>query len=309
MPPDQILQRGRREKIFLAQPQFLPRRRRVRGVKHLRNRLSLHPPGLRAGMVTLVEQIQPQFIPRPGGPQPQRVHPLGPPAHHRRVIGGGDHDLLRLPRIRPAMGAHRAAKPDLVLHLRPFKLPRVAKAQPVLRLLLLHAVGNDLPEQPVFVANAVTIARDPQCRQTLHKARRQPPQPAIAECCIRLQRPQILQIHIQPRQRLAHRPHDVQIVQIIEQQPPDQKLQRQIIHPLLPLPLRRLQALQPRLHREIPHHDGGRQQPVPLGENRRAQSLRRTIRPRTGRCLSAGRAARRAGAVFAVHCRCLPKPL
>ena len=75
----------------------------------------------------------------------------------------------------------RAAEVDVVDHLGPLELPRVAERQPVLRIFLLPAVLDDLAEQAVVVADAVAVGGDAERRHAFHEAGGEPAEAAVAE--------------------------------------------------------------------------------------------------------------------------------
>ena len=93
-------------------------------------------------------------------------------------------------------------------------------------MFLLHAIGDDLAEQAVLVADAVAEGVDLQRRHALHEAGGEPAEAAIAERRIRLLLPQRLQIHSLERQRLAHGVHQAEIAHRVEQQAADQEFER-----------------------------------------------------------------------------------
>ncbi|MBM0203189.1 hypothetical protein JNW90_08795 [Micromonospora sp. STR1s_5] len=106
--------------------------------------------------------------------------------------------------VRPADQLHRAAEADMVLDVRPLEFPGIAEGQPILGDLLLPAIRDRLPEQAVIVADAVAEGRDVEGRERFHEAGREPPEPAIAERRIRLDRAQAVEVHAEPVQRLTH---------------------------------------------------------------------------------------------------------
>ena len=60
-------------------------------------------------------------------------------------------------------------------------LPRIRPAEPVVRLFLLPAVPDGLFEDAVFVAQAVAHGRELHRGHRVEEARRQAPEPAIAQ--------------------------------------------------------------------------------------------------------------------------------
>jgi hypothetical protein len=61
----------------------------------------------------------------------------------------------------------------------------------------------DWLEQPVFVADAIAVGRHAQGRERLQKTRRQPAQPAIAECGVGFVPDYLRRVAAQLRQRLV----------------------------------------------------------------------------------------------------------
>ena len=89
---------------------------------------------------------------------------------------------------RPGIGAQGAAaqlERAVELHfdrlVRARDLPRVRAAEPVVRLLVLPAVLDGLPEDAVLVAQAVAHGRELHRRHRVEEARGQAPEPAVAQ--------------------------------------------------------------------------------------------------------------------------------
>ena len=89
--------------------------------------------------------------------------------------------------IELGRGFNRSAKADFIFALAPFKFPRVAMNQPILRQFNLHAVDDFLAEQAVAIANAVTKGRNAKARHAFHEAGRKAAQAAIAKRRVRFQ--------------------------------------------------------------------------------------------------------------------------
>ena len=237
MPPDNVLQRGGGEEIFLPQPQLLPRRRTVGGIENAGQRLGPVAFGQRAQMVAGIELVEQDRIDRLRLPQAQRIDPLAAPAGDRRVIGGGDHPFGGTPAhligaAILALGRIDApAEPDLVTRLAPLELPGVAVRQPVFRQFHLPAVADLLPEHAVHITDAIAIGGDVDRRHALHEARRQPPQATIAQRRIRLQRSDQVQVDAQRVERGLQIVQHLHIGCGIAHQPADQEFQAQIIDP------------------------------------------------------------------------------
>ena len=106
------------------------------------------------------------------------------------------------------------------------------------------------------------MGRDTERRHAVHEAGRQPPQPAVAERGVRLQRAQLVEIDAQAGQRGAGRLHQIEIGQRVEQQAPDEKFDREVVDLL---PRRRLVApplIHPAVDDAIAHRERGGDEPI-----------------------------------------------
>ena len=237
MPPDQILQRCGDEEELLAQAEFLAGRRGIARVENLGDRFGPHSRRQGADVVALVERVEPQRVGRTGRPQAQGVDVLAAPAHHGNVIGHGFDGFGRMPCVaRDTIGRfddlHGSAKADVVGDLGARELPGIAEGEPVLRIFVLPAVLDDLPEQAVIVADAVAVGRNRQGRHAFHEAGSKPAEAAVAEGGIGLDLAQAVEVDAKPGQGLAHRLGQAEIHQGIEQQPAHQELERHVVHAL-----------------------------------------------------------------------------
>ena len=99
MAAQDVLQRGGGEEELLAQAQFLAGGRRVGRIEHAGKAFGLVAFAQRADVVAGVEGVEQDRVDRLRGPEAQRVDALGAPADDRRVEGGGDDALGRLPDV------------------------------------------------------------------------------------------------------------------------------------------------------------------------------------------------------------------
>src|SRR6516164_10680209 len=76
---------------------------------------------------------------------------------------------------------HPTAELDVVDHLGALKFPRVGERQPLFRMFLLPAILNDLLKQPVIIADAVAVCRDPKARHAFDKAGGEAAETAVAQ--------------------------------------------------------------------------------------------------------------------------------
>ena len=210
MAADEVLQRGGGEEILLPQPQFLALGRGVVGIEHARDRLGAGARRGGADQVAVVERGQLQRRGRARRPQPQRVDVAAAPAGDRRVVRHRQHRLGRIPdRARGRLVAAEifddAAETDGVARFAVGEFPRIAVRQPLLRKFVLPAVLDALLEQPVLVADAVAVSRNAERRHRVHEAGGQPPEPAIAECGVRLDLAQSVEIDAERGERAPRR--------------------------------------------------------------------------------------------------------
>ena len=99
MAAQDVLQRGGGEEELLAQAQLLAGRGGIGRIKHAGEAFGLVAFAQRADVVAGIEGVEQDRVDRMGGPEPQRVDALGAPADDRRVAGGGDDALGRLPDV------------------------------------------------------------------------------------------------------------------------------------------------------------------------------------------------------------------
>src|SRR5215469_13881212 len=137
-------------------------------------------------MISLVDHVEVERINGAGRPEAQRIDVPSAPANDRRVVRNRLDGFAAMPeRLRATFCRsgllHPTAELDVVDHLRALKFPRVGERQPLFRMFLLPAVPDDLLKQPVIIADAVAIGRDPKARHALDKAGGEASQTAVAE--------------------------------------------------------------------------------------------------------------------------------
>ena len=160
---------------------------------------------------------------------------------------------------------HRAAaEVHHVLDLGPRKLPRIARAQPVVRRFDLLAVDDLLTEHAVFVADAVAEARNAERRHRIEKAGREPAEAAVAERGVRLDIGQRIHVDAETRERFLHLVVDAEREQGVRKRPADQEFHRQVVDALHVLFVLQARGLHP-----------ARDQPVAHGERRGVQPVMR----------------------------------
>ena len=159
-------------------------------------------------------------------------------------------------------GLDGSAEADHVGHLRPLELPRVAGGQPVLGQLELPAVAQHLSEDAVVVANAVPVRRDSERGHALHEARREPAEAAVAQRGVRFECAQAVEIDFEAAQRRARGFGDPEVAERVEQQAPDQELEREVVDPLAAVAIGAARGVDPAVDDVVARHERGRHQPV-----------------------------------------------
>ena len=279
MAPDDVLQRGGGEEVFLPQAQFLASLVRVGRIEDAGDRLGLVGFDQGADVIAGIEGVEQDRVERLGAPQAQRVHAASAPADDRRVVGDGENALGRAPDLpgRAAGlldGGDLAAEADLVGKFAALELPGIAMGEPGFGQLHLGAVGDFLAEEAVDVADAVAEAGNVGGGHRLHEAGGEAAEAAIAERGVGLQQFDEIEIDAIARQRLADRLGQVEIVDRVAQQAADQEFHRQVADALLAAGLGALGGFHPLVD-----------DPVADDQRRRLEPV---VAPRLGRGLADG---------------------
>ncbi len=270
MAVDDVLQGRGDEEVLLAQPQLLAGRRRIARIEEFRDRLGARHFRHRAEMVAAVERLELHRIDRARRPQPQRVDVPAAPADDRGIEGDrldrfvrNPLDLLRA--VRPVDAQDVAAIMNVVDDVRALELPRVAGVQPVFGKLLLPSFRDELLEQAMLVADAVTLRRDGKARHAVHEAGGEPSEAAVAKCCVRLNFGNVAQADAEIAQRGLEPAHQLHVAERIAEQPADQEFEREIVDALLSAPSRLALGFEPALHDPVAQRQRRGNEPVVLG--------------------------------------------
>src|SRR5579862_4859153 len=103
-----------------------------------------------------------------------------------------------------AVALRIAAQTHLDRPLGPRNLPRIAEAQPLVRLLHLPAIHDLLLEDPELVANAVADARNLQRRQGVEETGGESSEAAVAETRFLLAGEDRVEVQPELGHRIAH---------------------------------------------------------------------------------------------------------
>ena len=235
MPPDDLIDAGAHEEVFLLQAQLLAM---LSGI------IRIDVAGDLLDLVDIVAQICRfhEVLSDLRIPQAQRVGHLGVVADDRHIIRHRahhegrdmvDHGLAVLiePHVHMAAELHVAGMLDLA------HFPDVAILQPYIRHFHLLIVLDLLFEQTVLIADAVAMSRKVQRSQGIQEAGGQAAQSAVAQTCVCLQLLDVVDVDAKVRKAFLDDVVDPQVHEIIGEETPDQKFHGKIIHLLLLIPL------------------------------------------------------------------------
>src|SRR6266850_3232117 len=76
------------------------------------------------------------------------------------------------------------AQTDVIDRFRSRKLPRVSKREPILRVLLLPPIFDNLSKHSMVVADAIAVGWNSEARQAFHETGSEPAQATIAQSSI-----------------------------------------------------------------------------------------------------------------------------
>ena len=125
-----------------------------------------------------------------------------------------------------------AVELDRIQHFWSGEFPRIAVAQPVVRMLDLLAVFDLLVEHAVFVADAVAVARQFKRRHRVEEAGGEAPKPAVAETGIELDFVDFLNVLSEFVERFLEFLAQPEIQYRIAEGASDQEFERQVVNPL-----------------------------------------------------------------------------
>ena len=269
VPPQEVLERRRREKDLLPESQLVSGGGVVARVQHPRDRLEPHAVGEGADMISTIEVLEIELIGGARRPQPQRVDVHAAPPGDGRVVrhrldavGRVPHRARRAVRIRHDL--HRSAEADGVGDLGPRELPRIARRQPVLGKFHLLAVLQHLAKDAVVVSDAVAVRRNPERRHALHEAGGEAAEAAIAQRRVGLELAQPVEVDAEVREGGASRVGEPEVAEGVEQHPTGEKLEGKVADAFAALAIRAPGGIHPVPDDVITGGERGRDEPVVL---------------------------------------------
>ena len=183
---DDVLQRCGDEEELLFEAQFLAFVVVVVGVQHARDVLAHGRFQVRADVIALIELDQIEAVEGFRRPETQGVDRVVLVAGNGGIVGHGK-DILGADPLAAAGGGivrmvfHFTAEMDDAGKFGAADLPGVAAAEPVIRFFQLVTVLDDLLEDPVVVADAVSVAGEFQSCHGIEEACGETAEAAVSE--------------------------------------------------------------------------------------------------------------------------------
>ena len=251
MAVENILYRRGDEEIFLTQAQLAPGVGRVVRIQYPGDVFGMVFIFHRREVITLIKFTEVNLAAGLGAPQTERVGRIGIKTRDNLIVGFRQ-DLFGFNPARLfTFLLNASAEAHFVTRIMPFKFPRVAVLEPVIRRLFLPAVNDVLLKHPVVIADTVTTTRQAQGRQRIEETGGQAPKTAITQPRVILFVNQLFKVQPHLFQRAVHIFVDAQRQQGVRKRTANQKLHRQVIN--LAYFLRKLSTIraQPALHHTV----------------------------------------------------------
>ena len=160
---------------------------------------------------------------------------------------------------------HAAAETDWYPVLGPRHLPRIAEAEPLVRLLHLPAVLQLLIEHPELVADAVAVSGHVERGHRVEKARREPAEAAVAEPGVDLLLHQVGDLEPHHAHRLAPDLVQAEVEQVVGERPAHEEFRREVVDALRVAPVVALLRGDPALDEAVAHGQRQRHETVARG--------------------------------------------
>ncbi len=136
-------------------------------------------------------------------------------------------------RVRPCSSWNRSVWPPSFTSTRPFgarDFPRIAEAQPLVRLLHLPAVDDLLLEDAELVADAVADRRNLERRERIEETRGETAEAAVAEAGLVFAGEQLIEVQADLGDRRAHVVVHAEVHEVVAEVRPHQELGGEIRH-------------------------------------------------------------------------------
>ncbi len=171
-----------------------------------------------------------------GREQSQRVNRLPAVADDRQVVRNAD-DLLPVRPHRVVVSVDIPGVLNVTIErnrhrfVRSLDQPRSITGHPVVGRLTLHAAFDELPEQAVFVVDAVAVSRHAKRRERIEEARGQSAEAAVAQARIRFLISKAGEFKAESRQSRPRFFVQAEVSQVVFQRLADEEFHRQVIEP------------------------------------------------------------------------------
>mmetsp|Transcript_12733 Transcript_12733/g.53542 ORF Transcript_12733/g.53542 Transcript_12733/m.53542 type:complete len:680 (+) Transcript_12733:784-2823(+) len=254
---DHVLDGGADEEVLLLEAQLLALVRPVVGVEHGGDGLGALLVEDGRHVVAGVERLQVEVLGGLGTPQAQVGRVLGAEAWDRVVVRHrldllGRHPAEALAAV-VVVHLHVAVEAHGVAHAHALDLPGVPEGEPVVGALVLEAVGDELLEHAVLVADAVAPRGQVERRHRIEEARGQAAQAAVAQRGVVLLLDDGLQVVAELRERLLVLRLEAEVRDDVEQRAAHQELHRKVVHALRVRGVEVRLRVVPALHQAVAH--------------------------------------------------------
>ena len=261
MPRDYALDGRGHEEILLFESEGFALDVIVGGIKHLGDGLRHRLCGHRLDVFAAREHGHIEVHGRLRRPQPDAVDGVGVIARDVHIVGHGEHrGVVALTDGEPAVFpilVHDAAELDFIGLLGTGGKPHSALFEPVVGLLQLPAVHDDLLEDAVVVHDGETACRIALGGERVHIRRGEPAESAVAEPCIGLEGIQLVEVRAQLLHRLGDLIGDAEVEQVVLERPAEQELHGHVVDLLCILFTHALFEVDAGLREYIAHGDAG----------------------------------------------------
>ena len=231
---EEVLERSGDQEILLFQAKFLAFVVVVVRIEHAGDVLVQTGFEVGADIVALVELGEIEPVERLGGPQAERVHGVVAVAGNRGIVGHGFHILRVDPSAAVRVGVvadllDMAAELDDACEFGTADFPRVAAAEPVVRLLDLVAVLDDLLEDAVVVADAVAERREFERGHGVEEACREASEAAVAEAGVNFLVADLVDVEPEFRHGFGGFLFDAEVDHGVAERTADQEFERNVM--------------------------------------------------------------------------------
>mmetsp|Transcript_8091 Transcript_8091/g.50023 ORF Transcript_8091/g.50023 Transcript_8091/m.50023 type:complete len:342 (+) Transcript_8091:5447-6472(+) len=230
-----VLQCGTDEEVLLFEAEHLPSLGGVVGIENTGDRFGFRLFLKRFYVLSLVEDIQLEFVHGHAPPQPHRVGMSRTVPWNRRIVSHGPDRLSWMPFVLlAALLTFLRADPSIKVHgigkVSPLHLPWIATPQPWVGFFPLLATMEHLFKHPEAVAQSISPRREFQGGHRIQEATSQSSKSSIPQARICFLFHQVFQVDSQLHQGQFEFLVQLEVAGHLLQCPSCQKLQGQVSH-------------------------------------------------------------------------------